>query len=298
MFMTYQRVRPGPGAADLRVQLLLQPGRRPRAPGRTRGKSNTLEWTDAVAAAALQLRDDPDGLPRGLRVQRARGGRRLPAPDRAQARRGRPARPGHGLTDRPVSRTRIAPSGSARAFHAHDAGCRTPIRRDATPRAARTAVAVVAAVFTWPLIFVGGPGDDLPGRHGRARLADDVRHQHVPLSILGSRLGRLHRAQAPALRGGRGAGHPRSWPSGSSRPIGGASMKALGVARPPGGDRPGGPRGYRVRLNSTTLAAVHGAPAQAFFALMVALCVLTGRGWSIAAGRRGRRRAPAGDGRR
>jgi cytochrome c oxidase assembly protein subunit 15 len=38
--------------------------------------------------------------------------------------------------------------------------------------------------------------------------------------------------------------------------------------------------GYRVRLNSTSLAAVHGCVAQAFFALMVALCVLTGRDWS------------------
>jgi cytochrome c oxidase assembly protein subunit 15 len=38
--------------------------------------------------------------------------------------------------------------------------------------------------------------------------------------------------------------------------------------------------GYRVRLNSTTLAAVHGCTAQAFFGLMVALCVLTGRDWS------------------
>jgi cytochrome c oxidase assembly protein subunit 15 len=41
--------------------------------------------------------------------------------------------------------------------------------------------------------------------------------------------------------------------------------------------------GYRVRLNSTSLAAVHGCTAQAFFALMVALCVLTGRDWSAGA---------------
>ncbi|HEX8201520.1 MAG TPA: cytochrome oxidase assembly protein, partial [Isosphaeraceae bacterium] len=39
----------------------------------------------------------------------------------------------------------------------------------------------------------------------------------------------------------------------------------------------------RVRLNSTHLAAVHGCTAQAFFALMVTLCVLTGRDW-VAAG--------------
>jgi cytochrome c oxidase assembly protein subunit 15 len=37
--------------------------------------------------------------------------------------------------------------------------------------------------------------------------------------------------------------------------------------------------GYRVRLNSTDLAAVHGCTGQAFFALMVALCVVTGRRW-------------------
>lgn len=37
--------------------------------------------------------------------------------------------------------------------------------------------------------------------------------------------------------------------------------------------------GYRVRMNSTDLAAVHGCTGQAFFALMVALCVVTGRRW-------------------
>ncbi len=37
--------------------------------------------------------------------------------------------------------------------------------------------------------------------------------------------------------------------------------------------------GYRVRLNSTDLAFLHGCTAQAFFGLMVALCVLTGRRW-------------------
>ena len=38
--------------------------------------------------------------------------------------------------------------------------------------------------------------------------------------------------------------------------------------------------GYRVRLNSTDLAAVHGCTGQAFFALLVALCVVTGRKWA------------------
>jgi cytochrome c oxidase assembly protein subunit 15 len=38
--------------------------------------------------------------------------------------------------------------------------------------------------------------------------------------------------------------------------------------------------GDRVRWNSTDLAAVHGCTGQAFFALMVALCVVTGRRWA------------------
>ena len=37
--------------------------------------------------------------------------------------------------------------------------------------------------------------------------------------------------------------------------------------------------GTRVTQVSTLLAAVHGCTGQAFFALMVALCVLTGREW-------------------
>ena len=37
--------------------------------------------------------------------------------------------------------------------------------------------------------------------------------------------------------------------------------------------------GFRVTQNSTFLAAVHGFIGQAFFALMVALCVFTGRRW-------------------
>ena len=40
--------------------------------------------------------------------------------------------------------------------------------------------------------------------------------------------------------------------------------------------------GTRVTQISTFLAAVHGCVGQAFFALMVALCVFTGRGWQDA----------------
>ncbi len=38
--------------------------------------------------------------------------------------------------------------------------------------------------------------------------------------------------------------------------------------------------GYRVKLVSTVLAAVHGCSAQAVFGFLVALCVWTGRGWA------------------
>ena len=51
--------------------------------------------------------------------------------------------------------------------------------------------------------------------------------------------------------------------------------------------------GTRVTQVSTFLAAVHGCTGQAFFGLMVALCVLTGRDWQSAPDALGRRRSPA-----
>ena len=38
--------------------------------------------------------------------------------------------------------------------------------------------------------------------------------------------------------------------------------------------------GYRVRMNSTDLAALHGCTGQAFFALMAAICVVNGGRWA------------------
>jgi heme a synthase len=43
--------------------------------------------------------------------------------------------------------------------------------------------------------------------------------------------------------------------------------------------------GLRVTRVSTLLAAVHGCTGQAFFGLLVALCVFTGRDWTAATGR-------------
>jgi cytochrome c oxidase assembly protein subunit 15 len=58
------------------------------------------------------------------------------------------------------------------------------------------------------------------------------------------------------------------------------SLKVLGVVALLAVIGQGVLGGYRVRLNSSTLAAIHGCTAQAFFALMVILCVLTGGDWA------------------
>jgi cytochrome c oxidase subunit 1 len=58
--------------------------------------ANSLEWATPSPPPALQLRDDPDRLPRTVRVQRAGDTQGLPAANRAQADRGRTARPAHG----------------------------------------------------------------------------------------------------------------------------------------------------------------------------------------------------------
>jgi cytochrome c oxidase assembly protein subunit 15 len=63
------------------------------------------------------------------------------------------------------------------------------------------------------------------------------------------------------------------------------SMKWLGVLAVLAVIAQGVLGGTRVTRNSTLLAAVHGVTGQAFFALMVALCVLTGRAWLTAHGR-------------
>jgi heme a synthase len=64
------------------------------------------------------------------------------------------------------------------------------------------------------------------------------------------------------------------------------SMKALGVLALAAVIVQGIMGGFRVNQISTFLAAVHGCFGQAFFGLMVALCVLTGRKWIEAQPRR------------
>ena len=140
-------------------------------------------------------------------------------------------------------------------------------------------VAVFAAVFTWPLIFVGGlvttyrvgmAVPDWPTTFGmnmflyrfwEAAWGVFIEHGH---RLYGAAVGLATIVLVVWFL----AAERRRW------------LQALGVLALLAVIGQGVLGGYRVRLNSTTLAAVHGCTAQAFFALMVALCVLTGRDWS------------------
>src|SRR3954468_6042421 len=142
-------------------------------------------------------------------------------------------------------------------------------------------VAVFAAIFTWPLIFVGGlvttyrvgmAVPDWPSTFGinmflyrfwEAAWGVFIEHGH---RLYGAAVG----VSTIVLMVWFLVGERRRSP------------KALGVIALLAVIGQGVLGGYRVRLNSTTLAAVHGCTAQAFFALMVALCVLTGRDWATA----------------
>jgi cytochrome c oxidase assembly protein subunit 15 len=140
-------------------------------------------------------------------------------------------------------------------------------------------VALFAAVFTWPLIFVGGlvttyrvgmAVPDWPTTFGinmflyrfwDAAWGVFIEHGH---RLYGAAVGMATIVLAAWFL----AFERRGW------------MKALGVTALLAVTGQGVLGGYRVRLNSTDLAFVHACSAQACFALMVALCVLTGRVWS------------------
>ena len=255
------------------------------SPGRPRPSRSTRSWPDAAAGPALRepARGDAPSAPSGppIRVPIARGSTPTENPPSSDGQTRRPRAP---LPPRPA----LGRPGRHRGHLA------PAVRRR--------------------------PGDDLPGRHGRARLADDVRHQHVRLQFLERPLGRLRRAHAPAARVGGGLGcvalavwftgrrRAAGLAAGAGRGAAGAALAAawigatgvdpflaaivvLGVvgsalaswyaaverkALPALGWLAltavivqGALGGYRVRLNSTDLAAVHGCTGQAFFALMV-----------------------------
>ena len=127
--------------------------------------ANTLEWTAPSPPPHLQLGADPaHRVSRPLRVQRPGVQGRLPAADAAPG-----PRRGRGDTD-----GHGAPAGGG------DPG--RHLRADPLRR----------------------PGDQHRGRPGRARLADHLRAQHVPLPLVADGRRHLLRAQpSPARRGGR-----------------------------------------------------------------------------------------------
>jgi heme a synthase len=139
-------------------------------------------------------------------------------------------------------------------------------------------MAVCAAVFTLPLLFVGGAVTtyrvgmavpDWPTTFGinmflydflNAPFGVRVEHTH---RLYGAAVGLATIALLLCLL----VFESRRW------------MKILGVLALLAVIVQGVLGGTRVTQVSTFLAAVHGCAAQAFFGLMVALCVLTGRDW-------------------
>jgi cytochrome c oxidase assembly protein subunit 15 len=142
-------------------------------------------------------------------------------------------------------------------------------------------VALFAAVFTWPLLLVGGSVTvyrvgmavpDWPTTFGINMFLYDfwnaswgvfIEHGH---RLYGSAVG----VACIVLAVWFALAERRIW------------MKGLGVFALAAVIGQGILGGYRVRHNSADLALIHGCTAQAFFALMVALVVLTGRDWLTA----------------
>jgi heme a synthase len=139
-------------------------------------------------------------------------------------------------------------------------------------------IAVCAAVFTLPLLYVGGSVTtyrvglavpDWPQTFGINMFLYDF--WNAPFGV---RIEHTHRLYGAAvgiatllLAGWFLVFERRPW------------MKGLGVLALVTVIVQGVLGGTRVTQVSTVLAAIHGVMGQAFFGLMVVLCVLTGRGW-------------------
>jgi heme a synthase len=139
-------------------------------------------------------------------------------------------------------------------------------------------IALFAAAFTLPLLYVGGSVTtyrvglavpDWPSTFGINMFLYDF--WNAPFGV---RMEHTHRLYGAAvglatliLAGWFLAFERRAW------------MKVLGVVVLLAVIVQGVLGGTRVTQVSTFLAAVHGCTGQAFFGLMVALCVLTGRDW-------------------
>jgi cytochrome c oxidase assembly protein subunit 15 len=143
-------------------------------------------------------------------------------------------------------------------------------------------LALCAAVFTLPLLFVGGSvttyhvglaDPDWPNVLGIIEFLYDF--WNAPFGLQVEYTHRLYGAAVGLATIGLMvwflAFEPRRW------------MKVLGVIALVAVIVQGVLGGTRVTQVSTFLAAVHGCIGQAFFGLMVSLCVLTGRDWQSAA---------------
>ena len=138
--------------------------------------------------------------------------------------------------------------------------------------------ALIATLFTWPLLFVGGlvttykvgmAVPDWPTTFGMNMFLYDM--TRAPWGVFGEHTHRLYGAAVGfctiLLTVDFLAFERRRW------------IKAMGVMALLAVIGQGLLGGLRVTRNSTLLAAVHGSTAQAFFGLMVALTVWTGRSW-------------------
>jgi cytochrome c oxidase assembly protein subunit 15 len=146
------------------------------------------------------------------------------------------------------------------------------------------AVALFAAAFTLPLLYVGGSVTTY--RVGMAvpdwptTFQENMFRYDFWNAPFGVRVEHVHRLYGAAvgmacivLAGCLLAFEPRRW------------MKGLGVFALAAVIGQGVLGGLRVTRVSTVLAAVHGCTGQAFFGLLVALCVFTGRDWNARTGR-------------
>jgi cytochrome c oxidase assembly protein subunit 15 len=143
-------------------------------------------------------------------------------------------------------------------------------------------IAVLAAVFTLPLLYLGGSVttyrvglavDDWPTTFGENMFLYDF--WNAPFGV---RIEHAHRLYGAAV--GLATVLLALWFLVFERR---RWMKGLGILAVVAVIVQGVLGGTRVTEVSTFLAAVHGSVGQAFFALMVALCVLTGRDWQSTA---------------
>jgi cytochrome c oxidase assembly protein subunit 15 len=154
----------------------------------------------------------------------------------------------------------------------------TPLDVAPSYRRGPHAAALLAAAFTLPLLFVGGSVTtyrvgmavpDWPTTFGSNMFLYDF--WNAPFGV---RVEHAHRLYGAAV--GLATTFLMVWflATGSRR-----LLKVLGVVAFLAVCVQGVLGGLRVTKTSTLLAAVHGSTGQAFFGLMVALCVLTGRDW-------------------